>query len=129
MLVPPGLPTPSDWRTLAGSDPTVPPGYSSGTGPANRPHPRTDTWGIAACIVAAVGLVQVSVVHLPGIACVAIVLGLSGLRFRRMAETRSGGGWSRWRNQSLVGLVMGVVGVVLGLLIWWATGRWSAVTF
>lgn len=127
-FVPAGLATPSDWRTLAGSDPLAPPGYRSGIGAAMHPYPRTDGWGIAACIVAAVGLIQVFVVRVPGLCAVAIALGLSGLRFRRMAETQSGRGWSRWTNQSLTGVVMGAVGVVLGVSIWWVTGRWSAVT-
>jgi hypothetical protein len=64
----------------------------------------------------------------PGVAAVAIALGVSGLRVRRMAETQSGRGWSRWTNQSFIGAAVGVVGVVVGLSIWWATGRWSAIT-
>ena len=81
-------------RALVGSDPPAPHGYRSGTGPASDSHPSTDTWGIAACIVAVIGLLQVFVVRVPGVAAVAIALGASGLRVRRMAETQSGRGWS-----------------------------------
>lgn len=121
--VPIGVTQPPDWRSLGSTDDVVPPGYRAAGGPATFATERRDHWGIWACIVAVLGLIQVTFVHVPLLSLLAIAFGAAGVRADRLDPPVS----APRLKPSAVGAVVGVVGCVIAVVWIVMTGSLGSV--
>ena len=126
-LVPDSVPTdvtePPDWRLLGSTSDVAPPGYRPARGPAAFATVRRDHWGIWACSVAVLGLIQVTFVHVPLLSVLAIALGAAGVRADRLDPPVS----APRLEPSAVGAVVGVVGCLIAVVWIVVTGSLGSV--
>ena len=108
---------PADWRTLEDGGLLTPPGYRSATGRVAPGGPggagtQLDQFGIAACAVGVVALLQLAFFVVPLLAVLAVALGLSGRRYIRLDPGRF-----RLPVLSTIGVGLGAAGLVAGIAL------------
>ncbi len=120
--VPPEMAPPPDWRRMVEPVAEVPPGYLAPGAKSALSAIRRDDWGLAACIVGALGLAQLALTLAPFVSVLALALALSGRRAARLDPDAV-----RWQILSSIGLIAGAAGVVLGIALVLRGGSFAGV--
>lgn len=110
-IVPAGVETPADWRTMNGE--AVPEGYRAPGGPAVLPRTPTDRWGVLSCVLGVAGFGQLAILYFPILSLLALSIGLVGRR-QALLDPDS----VRTKGTALVGIALGALGIVAGLLLY-----------
>lgn len=119
---PPEMAPPPDWRRMVEPVAEVPPGYLAPGAKSALSAIRRDDWGLAACIVGALGLAQLALTLAPFVSVLALALALSGRRAARLDPDAV-----RSQILSSIGLIAGAAGVVLGIALVLRGGSFAGV--
>ncbi len=123
--VPPEMAPPPDWRRMVDQVAEVPPGYlapGAKSALSALSAIRRDDWGLAACIVGALGIAQLALTLAPFVSVLALALALSGRRAARLDPDAV-----RSQILSSIGLIAGAAGVVLGIALVLRGGSFAGV--
>jgi len=120
--VAPEMAPPPDWRRMVEPVAEVPPGYLAPGAKSALSAIRRDDWGLASCIVGALGLAQLALTLAPFVSVLALALALSGRRAARLDPDAV-----RSQILSSIGLIAGAAGVVLGIALVLRGGSFAGV--